>query len=132
MGFSIYDVRDIDTGYQWWDDAELINTVSSGDRRQDQHQVLLSSRAINTGTTDVHVVMHMITGEATVPQPILVVTVPAGAGNGTVPVVDLLDGTAPQVLGLWVAPRGFDFGWSIMESPSAGGIVQVTNVFGFF
>lgn len=132
MGFSIYDVTSLYLETGQYDDASPPNSKTVILAPQLQTKALLSILASNTGTTDVVLTVSQIYETTPGILPLVAVTIPAGAGNGIIPAVDMLAGLAPNPAGVILAPPPWGFQISNNVAPSTGAVVYWTAIVGIF
>jgi hypothetical protein len=132
MGFATYEVKSLAQDVEALDDTTTPNEIFQFEYSVDRPQALLSCLAANSGNADIVLTIHSLTGGVGSTQPVAAVTIPAGSGNGTLPIVNVLASIAPTPVGLFLAPSGAGFGVSIATAPSTGATCYIATLIGYF
>jgi len=132
MGFSLFEIRTLTVSRVRIDDSQAaLEFYAFSGSIPDVH-CLVGLIATSDDTID-HVVQIWVSGaSAATPNKLFSTIVPAGAGNGTVPPVDLLAGFVPLPGGLFYATANQEFLDAIPVVMTPGKMIYLTATVGSF
>jgi hypothetical protein len=131
MGFSIYEVRKIYSNYWALSDTNDPDVPSQISGDGVNPEVLLAC-VLTTDDIVPHVVELWRGGANTPTVKVLSKVLPASAGDGTVPKLDLLDGEAPVPIGLFLGGTSDQFFIFVRTAISSGTFVYLDPIIGTF
>lgn len=132
MGFSVFDVRSLEGDFQEFLSSGTPGEVVASVCNPGREQCLMSCIVTSTDTVDRVLYLHT-TGASYEDRGIIAGhLIPALAGQGVVPAVDLAAEIPATPAGLLLARQGFSFGWSVPVNPTSGKTIAVTSILGIF
>lgn len=132
MGYSPYEVKNVESGQEVIDDSYSPGAKLVVSTQADREALFL--RLIATTTDTVPNVLELWESEVEYEQPVKLQswTIPASAGNGTVPTVDLLAALKPYPLLNLLLTRGWVYYLKLDAAPSTACALMISYAVGIF
>jgi hypothetical protein len=132
MGFSAYEVRSLISDQETLDDSSIPFTYVSAGASDERNMALLSWVATSTDVASRNVAISYVLQDGTPVGFLTEVPVPAGAGHGIVPAVDLMAALPKSASGLVLCPRLVVLGIAVVVALTAAAQIDTIAIYGHF